>query len=70
LDSFYHINRTPFNQLILIHHLELIKVQTIPTTNQQSHYTKGWKHGKVDKKRVAPKMQSKNDKDFDINTLK
>ncbi len=51
--------------------MELIKVQTIPTINQQKgHYTKGWKHGKVDKKSVEPKMQSKNDKVFDINTWK
>jgi len=58
----------PSNQSILIHHLELIKVWTIPTTNQHGHYTKGWKHGKVNKKNVAPKMQSKNDYFLYINT--
>jgi hypothetical protein len=43
----------PSNQSILIHHLELIKVLTIPTTNQQGPVHKKVKHGKVDKKKCC-----------------
>jgi len=42
----------------------LIKVQTYQLLINKGHYTKRWKHGKVDKTNVAPKIQSKKWRNF------